>query len=80
MNKNPEDHHPSDGDESQNQGKRPDGPVDPLGAMFQQMFGGTGAQSPGSNATRRALARLAANRSSGPVGSPSRFAAIAASC
>ncbi|MBS2545797.1 zinc-dependent metalloprotease [Catenulispora sp. NL8] len=49
MNKNPEDHNPSDGDESQNQGKRPDGPVDPLGAMFQQMFGGTGAQSPGSN-------------------------------
>ncbi|MEY9857185.1 putative hydrolase [Catenulispora sp. GAS73] len=49
MNKNPEDHNPSDDDESQNQGKRPDGPVDPLGAMFQQMFGGTGAQSPGSN-------------------------------
>ena len=49
MNKNPEDHNPSDGDESQNQGKRPDGPVDPLGAMFQQMFGGTGAQSPGQN-------------------------------
>jgi len=48
VNKNPEDHSPSD-DESQNQGKRPDGPVDPLGAMFQQMFGGTGAQSPGSN-------------------------------
>ncbi|MEY9888584.1 putative hydrolase [Catenulispora sp. MAP12-49] len=49
MNKNPEDHNPSDDDESQNQGKRPDGPVDPLGAMFQQMFGGSGAQSPGSN-------------------------------
>jgi putative hydrolase len=51
VNKNPEDHSPSDGDgdESQNQGKRPDGPVDPLGAMFQQMFGGSGAQSPGSN-------------------------------
>jgi len=49
VNKNPEDHNPSDGDESQNQGKRPDGPVDPLGAMFQQMFGGSGAQSPGSN-------------------------------
>jgi putative hydrolase len=49
VNKNPEDQNPSDGDESQNQGKRPDGPVDPLGAMFQQMFGGTGAQSPGSN-------------------------------
>jgi putative hydrolase len=49
VNKNPEDHHPSDDDESQNQGKRQDGPVDPLGAMFQQMFGGSGAQSPGSN-------------------------------
>ena len=59
MNKNPEDHNSSDDDpdrnrggrddESQNQGKRPETPVDPLGAMFQQLFGGGGAQSPGSN-------------------------------
>ena len=38
-----------DGDMSQNQGKRPETPVDPLGAMFSQMFGGGGAQSPGQN-------------------------------
>jgi putative hydrolase len=60
VNKNPEDPFPSDdasddtpkkndGDESQNQGKRPETPVDPLGAMFSQMFGGGGAQSPGQN-------------------------------
>lgn len=58
MNKNPEENSPSDDgpdkdrggrDESQNQGKRPETPVDPLGAMFQQLFGGGGAQSPGSN-------------------------------